>query len=865
MTAIILFLGAFLISYAGTYVLLRFRPTRGFVDVPNERSSHEEPKPRNGGIAIVAATMIAFAAGSFLAPAIREFLPLLVGGLLLFAVGLLDDWRGLGVGVRFGAQLAAALITVAFGNTLEHIVLPVVGDINLGWAAAPVTCVFVIASVNFYNFIDGIDGLAGGGGFIASIFIALIAMIIGQPALGMAYLVIAGASVGFLQFNFPPSRLFMGDGGSTFLGFAFAYLAIAGNGMTPHLPIFIPILILSSMYADAALTLTNRLLRGERIFQPHHMHYYQRLLSLGLNHKQVTVLEYMLTTLLGVSAVIYVKAGGFFAVFLGASWLLIFAALILKIRGLERGDRLFWERRTFFVIATDVALIAVAYVGAYFIRMNFRFTEVEGAAMLRALPIVLVVRSACFFKYGLYRSVWKYTSVPDIVRVIKAVTAGSIIMLTAVFILYRFIAFPRSLFVIEYFLLITLILGARFSRRLFHEIGKEAHGENVRRYGIVGAGDFGERLGRELHNRPRVVVACFVDDDEGKIGLLLHGAPIVGPTAHIAAICRDHRLNALLIGIKNLDATALESINLAAAGVGVEVEFRETVSVMPADAAAAVPVPLSPRAAGFYEGLRVVVTHGGDRIGGALLRELRRCGAAVTVQFDTAAEHRSVLREADELAVTAMIGPLVAEDVVEACSPDVIFHCVALDAAPAANVESFLWDHIVRETDHLSSAAPGVRIVFVAFWGHTDAGAVAANTLAVAEARLLNLRPQPACVLRLPELLISAPVPGEPLPTIAGAVRNMLELGAAMPSGIFAPRDAPVVFPSERFQEPELPGLARVSGPLSPANDVFRKVIAGASIDSTVESRGEWMRVISGQLYQLIPYGETDRIKLPKE
>jgi UDP-N-acetylmuramyl pentapeptide phosphotransferase/UDP-N-acetylglucosamine-1-phosphate transferase len=150
------------------------------------------------------------------------------------------------------------------------------------------------------------------------VFLALIAMILGHHALGLVYLAVAGAAVGFLQFNFPPSRLFMGDGGSTFLGYSFAYLAIAGNRLTPELPVFIPMLILSALYLDAGLTLTGRMLRGEKIFQAHHTHYYQRLLSLGLNHKQVTLLEYLLVVLLGVSAVMYFKASEFFAVFLTA-------------------------------------------------------------------------------------------------------------------------------------------------------------------------------------------------------------------------------------------------------------------------------------------------------------------------------------------------------------------------------------------------------------------------------------------------------------------------------------------------------------------------------------------------------------------
>ena len=173
---------------------------------------------------------------------------------------------------------------------------------------------------------------------------------------------------------------------------------------------------------------------------------------------------------------VYLRAGNLFAPLVSAAWIALFTLAILKIRALERGDRMFWERRALLLIVTDLAAIVTAYLGAYFLRMNFQFTQAEGMAVLRALPIVVVVRSACFFKYGLYRSMWRYTSVADVVRVIKAVTAGSAIILAAVVLLYRFVAFPRTLFLIEYFLLIVLILGVRFSTRLFHEIGREPHG-----------------------------------------------------------------------------------------------------------------------------------------------------------------------------------------------------------------------------------------------------------------------------------------------------------------------------------------------------------------------------------------------------
>jgi UDP-GlcNAc:undecaprenyl-phosphate GlcNAc-1-phosphate transferase len=771
------FLIAFAVSYFGTIALLRIPTARGFIDIPNERSSHEAPKPRIGGVAIVVSFYAALAYLFAVVPQARSFIPLIIGSGLLFLTGLIDDWRGLGVKVRFTMQVFAALTVVLFGVTLDHLYIPAVGVVELGWLSVPMTVFVIVVSINFYNFIDGIDGLAAGSAFIASGFLALIATMLGHVHLALLYVVAAGSAVGFLQFNFPPSRLFMGDSGSTFLGFLFAYAALAGNRLEPELPVFIPMLLLSSLYLDAGLTLFNRMIKRENIFQAHHTHYYQRLLSLGLNHKQVTLLEYLLIILLGVSAVVYFKAGGFFPIFLSVCWFVLFTMAILKIRGLERGDKLFWEKRTLFAIGLDLVLITVAYLGAYFLRMNFRFTDPEGVAVIRALPLVLVVRSAVFFKYGLYRSVYKYTSTADIIRIVKAVTMGSAIILIAVVLLYRFVAFPRTLFIIEFFLLTLLILGSRFSFRLFHELGREAQGAHVRRFGIVGAGDYGERIARELRNDPgrSTSVACFIDDDPGKIGLMLHGAPITGPIDRLPEICAEQKLDALAIGISKVEPAKMKQIMASAKSAGVPVqggpsglhtESEPTTSLFDRLShglrrGALAQVGTSARV--FYRGKRVVLTGGGGPIGAALAHELVARGASVTVQVDSpreSARFGSGLRRDVFVHMGTPRAPGEWRSLLDRTSPDVIFHCLTLDIDADSNVDEYLWDAAVSKTASLVTAVVGRRreiesarpavgtglpsLIMLTFWDGSEAGGAgeagfhAAGAGAAAEVVVLN-------------------------------------------------------------------------------------------------------------------------------
>ncbi len=901
MVAMLAFVSALAMSYAGTRLLLRRPPARAFVDMPNERSSHETPKLRFGGIAIVGAFFVTFGVSCLVVPPLRAFLPLAGGCAVLFAAGILDDWRGLGVGAKLGAQVGAALIAIAAGNVLHRATLPVAGNVDFGWFAYPLTAIVFIASVNFYNFIDGIDGLAAGGGFIAGVFLALIASFVGQPAIAVIALIAAGGALGFLQFNFPPARLFMGDSGSTFFGYCFAYLAVAGNSGTPEIPFFVSMLLVASLYVDAALTIVNRLARGEPVFQPHRMHYYQRLLQLGLNHKQVTLLEYLVMLLLGASALLYVRAGALFGPFVSIAWVTAFVLAILKIRALERGNRLFWERRALFVIATDLIAIAVAYLGAYFLRMNFEFTEAEGKAVLRAFPIVVIVRSACFFKYGLYRSMWRYTSVSDVIRVIKAVTAGSAIILAAVVLLYRFVAFPRTLFLIEYFMLILLVLGARFSTRLFHEIGREPHGENARRLGIIGAGDDGERLAREIGGRgPQQSVVCFIDDDPRKRGLLLHGIPVDGPGTDLPEICRRRRVDALVYaaGRSDEDAAMVWLARARAAHVPLEgapgstagdSEPRALVLDRVASALGRPAVATSPRVAAALRGRRVLVTHGGGSVGASLVAMLRAADAVPVVHRVAPGGERG-----DAGAVGAY-GSLAidAGAIVDAASPEVVIHSVSAIAPGGVNDDDFMWNHLVREADAVARAVwrrAGRPFVIVCEWGSAEPGSRSIAMAAIMEAMVLNRAgAEPCAVVRVPRVLTAAGLRDEGgrgvaevlesevarlvLEVAAGGFRGIyvvlpaaeIDVAAARRAAVAGPAQrapararigAAPVFPSEHLDECGIEGGRRVLSPLFPAADPFRRLVAAGPVDTTRAERDEWLRAVAGQVYQVAGSGE---------
>jgi UDP-GlcNAc:undecaprenyl-phosphate GlcNAc-1-phosphate transferase len=782
MTALGTFLFAFVISYVGTHLLLRVRVSDRFIDVPGERSSHDIVKPRLGGIALVSSFFLAFAFLLALRPEMREYFPLIAGAAIIFAAGLLDDRGSLPVTVRLAAQIIAALVVVGTGNVVDHIYVPLAGTIELDVLSIPFTILFVLTSINFYNFIDGIDGLAAGSASIVGGFLALIAYMLGQESLALICLAVAGASLGFLQFNFPPSRLFMGDSGSTFLGFFFAFAAISGNRHTPELPFFITALLLSSLYLDASATLLRRLFRGEKIFRPHRTHYYQRLLALGFNHKQVTVLEYGLTALLGASAVIFFKAGGLFPVFLCVCWLLIFTSLMLKVRGLERGDRAFFERRTVLVVASDVLLVAIAYFSAFFLRLGFQTSGQHWDAVVKAFPIVFVVRSSCFYWYGLYRGVWKYTSTPDIVRIIKAVTVGSAVILMLLVFFYRFKAFPRSMFVMEYFLLILGLAGTRFASRLFHEFGKDAAVSNANRVAIVGAGDEGEQLLREVRTTggKRTTVVCFIDDDRGKDGLTLQGIPITGPISRMKEICEIHRVDTVLVAKPEATGPGVDSVIRAAreAGIAAEAWASSTKSSEPAALVfdrlsrgleRTLPLGAADSAQKFYCSKRVLVTNGGGPVGPALVRALMNAGAAVIVHVPSEREGERMaftLEEAVEFRAGALVRENDIREMLDAAGPDVVFHAVGLRARGIANEFSYTWQMNVRSCEAICNVLEGSRIeslVIARFWDTCRTNGRWAVVSAVGETLVLNApgldRSSPK-MIRIPAVLTEGVLTG---------------------------------------------------------------------------------------------------------
>lgn len=292
-------------SAASTFFLVRYLR---ILDIPNERSSHSVPTPRGGGLAIVAGFFLGILLIHFfwgVAPVGASYFIGFLGALVLIAlVSLSDDFKSRQVLLKVVTQFIGIGIVMASGIVIGEFHLPGMGPVASGWLAWPLTLLWIFGMTNAYNFMDGLDGMAAGNGVIAGGFFSYIAWQQGSPFVCLAALALCAATSGFLVFNWPPAKIFMGDVGSTFLGFAFAVMAvIAAHYDHAHVSLFVVPLLLFHFIFDTVFTFTRRFLRGERVFQAHRTHLYQLLNRLGCSHLAVSAVYGLMAIAQGFAAI----------------------------------------------------------------------------------------------------------------------------------------------------------------------------------------------------------------------------------------------------------------------------------------------------------------------------------------------------------------------------------------------------------------------------------------------------------------------------------------------------------------------------------------------------------------------------------
>ena len=312
-TIIAAFAVAAVLSYFFTPPVKNFAHKVGAIDVPKDaRRMHKKPIPRLGGLAIY---------GGFLCSILifgqldETMLCVLLGAAIIVALGIFDDVLALGAKLKFVVQIVAAAIPVCIGNLQIGLFtnLNPLSDtpfVHLGILAVPVTIIWIVGITNAVNLIDGLDGLAVGVSSIAAITMLAVALLTGNMPIAITMAALAGACIGFMPYNLNPAKIFMGDTGSTFLGYMLATVSIMGLFKFYAVISFaVPFLILGLPIFDTANAIIRRVAAGRSPMSPDRGHVHHKLIDMGFNQKQAVAILYAISATLGLTAVVLTSSG----------------------------------------------------------------------------------------------------------------------------------------------------------------------------------------------------------------------------------------------------------------------------------------------------------------------------------------------------------------------------------------------------------------------------------------------------------------------------------------------------------------------------------------------------------------------------
>lgn len=332
---------AAIVAFAITPLVRKTAIHFGIVDIPKDnRRMHTRTIPRMGGLAIVLAflfsvTVLYFVDKAFIVE--KPILGALIGAMIIVILGVLDDKFALPALPKLFVQILAASIAVAFGCRIDVISNPMISSTQSywvlpNWFSIFITIIWIVTITNAVNFIDGLDGLAAGISAISAVTMLVVALLISEVHIAIFMAALAGACLGFLPYNFNPAKIFMGDTGSTFLGFVLATFSIQGMFKLYAVVSFaVPILILGVPIFDICFAMLRRISKGQNPMTPDRGHVHHRLIDLGFTQRQAVCIAYMLTAILGLTAVVLTYGGEKRALIMIGAFVLAGAVGILMI------------------------------------------------------------------------------------------------------------------------------------------------------------------------------------------------------------------------------------------------------------------------------------------------------------------------------------------------------------------------------------------------------------------------------------------------------------------------------------------------------------------------------------------------------
>ncbi len=306
------FVISFIITFATTPFVKQIASKVGIVDKPDsERRVHKKPIPLLGGLAMFYGFIVSVIVFGELDNNIRG---MALGALVILVVGIIDDARQLSAKVKLPFQILAAVILVLHDIRIDVVSVPAfisdTGVLHLGIWGIPLTVIWVVGVTNAVNLIDGLDGLAAGVCSISCMSLLCIALIVGEFEVALITAALTGCCFGFLPYNFNPAKIFMGDTGSTFLGFILASVSIMGLFKSyAVISVAVPFLVLGLPLFDTGFAILRRVKAGKPIMSPDREHLHHRVLDMGFSQKKTVSIIYLMCTVLGLCAVLMVSNG----------------------------------------------------------------------------------------------------------------------------------------------------------------------------------------------------------------------------------------------------------------------------------------------------------------------------------------------------------------------------------------------------------------------------------------------------------------------------------------------------------------------------------------------------------------------------
>jgi UDP-GlcNAc:undecaprenyl-phosphate/decaprenyl-phosphate GlcNAc-1-phosphate transferase len=561
---------SFLLALVLTPLVRALARHYGFIAVPKIDRWHKKPTAMLGGVVIWLTVLIVYFAFS-LHSAYGKWI--LLASTFLFLVGLIDDLIHIKPYQKLIGQILGAAFVVYYGLSL-----PWTSSVLLNMALA---MFWLVSITNAINLLDNMDGLASGIAVIAAGFLALSFVSSGQFTEALILLVFAAALLGFLVYNSNPASIFMGDCGSMFVGFFLASSALInvnGGRSRSFLPVLaVPILVLFIPIFDTTFVTVLRKLSGRAASQGGRDHTSHRLVALGMSERKAVLMLYSFAGLSGVLAILVQRARLDVSLAAIAGFTILLTLVGVYLAGVKVYDKSEEEmamkdkplyaflvdvsyKRRIFEVFLDVVLVILSYWSAYAI--NFPPSSTAWKLFIRTLPVIVFVKMAVFLAMGVYRGLWRYTGMSDLIVFTKAVVLSSVGSLLVLLFAFRFEGYSRKVFVIDAVLMFLFLAGSRLAFRVFRQLVPAVSNQNGRRVLIYGAGDGGELLLRELRNNEELRMAPigFLDDDPAKSGKLIHGLRVFGGNGDLSTMCVQHKVDEVIISSLKMSEERIQEV-----------------------------------------------------------------------------------------------------------------------------------------------------------------------------------------------------------------------------------------------------------------------------------------------------------------